>query len=399
MEEEKYSERQKKNANQGKDSSRRHPNSGECKVPPLNMRSKIAREDKMELTNKLRPSEHQLFIECLKTYGKDWQKLERSIPDKTSLQIKNHAKSFFDMIIKQFKASDPVEYFLKNPELKIDLNKLIRPESLEKSQFPTGTTFAKSKEKRRLERVLAPGTKSRKHKIRSQEESHRMKLKRSSNEVSFNPSSEEMVNGRKKYFIDRCGNPHEVSTTAMSTFLDLKKGEFSVKGNDITTMVPCEIETIWERDGTEKVVVNSREPIKVVISQKHVNKPMVYDLHKKMFFPFSEYSQLDLRMYSDYSQSENTLYQQMVDMLEKKYCLRDIRAYCGQSSERRLSSLNSSGRNRNGEGNGSFQSSSSNRVDQDQNGQESRNNSQPIFHNDNNEDWFGAGLKPDTSRQ
>lgn len=52
---------------------------------------------------------------------------------------------------------------------------------------------------------------------RSQEQNDRLKLKRSSNEVSFNRFSEDMRNKPKKYFIDRSGNPHEVSTTAIST--------------------------------------------------------------------------------------------------------------------------------------------------------------------------------------
>mmetsp|Transcript_11743 Transcript_11743/g.11690 ORF Transcript_11743/g.11690 Transcript_11743/m.11690 type:complete len:202 (+) Transcript_11743:357-962(+) len=201
MEDEKYSEYKRKSTNREIDSSRKHPNSGECKITPLNLSKFPDKEERKELADRLKLNEHQLFIECLKTYGKDWQKLEKSIPSRTSYQIRNHAKKFFEMIKKQYGAEDPVDFFLKNRPLNIKIESLIKPESLERSQFPTGSTYIKGKDNFTKMEPLIP--KAKKSKIRSVEESFRMKLKRSSNEVSFNRSSEEMEHPSKKFFIDR----------------------------------------------------------------------------------------------------------------------------------------------------------------------------------------------------
>ncbi|CAI2386177.1 unnamed protein product [Moneuplotes crassus] len=72
--------------------------------------------------------EHSQFIDCLKRYGKDWDKLDEMIPTRDSLQIRSHSQKYFNRIKQDFNTDDPIEYIRKgmcdeSPFYKFDKSK------------------------------------------------------------------------------------------------------------------------------------------------------------------------------------------------------------------------------------------------------------------------------------
>lgn len=45
-----------------------------------------------------KPEEHQRFLEALKLYGKDWNKISRYIGTRDVINIRSHAQKFFKKI-------------------------------------------------------------------------------------------------------------------------------------------------------------------------------------------------------------------------------------------------------------------------------------------------------------
>ncbi|CAI2370979.1 unnamed protein product [Moneuplotes crassus] len=58
--------------------------------------------------------EHETFVQCLKTYGKDWDKLEEMIPTRSSVQIRSHLQKYFDRIKKEFGTNNPMQYIMRD---------------------------------------------------------------------------------------------------------------------------------------------------------------------------------------------------------------------------------------------------------------------------------------------
>ena len=48
-----------------------------------------------------KPEEHQRFLEALKLYGKDWNKISRYIGTRDVINIRSHAQKFFKKISNQ----------------------------------------------------------------------------------------------------------------------------------------------------------------------------------------------------------------------------------------------------------------------------------------------------------
>jgi len=76
------------------------------------------------------------------------------------------------------------------------------------------------------------------------------KNKDSSQDFDFNPSSEERKQGSnpypalKQYFKRETDNNRESSTNSSTKYICLNQGQVVVKGNEIETIVPCEIDHI-----------------------------------------------------------------------------------------------------------------------------------------------------------
>ena len=54
-------------------------------------------------TGRWTPQEHEAFLEGLKTYGREWKKVAKCIPTRTSAQIRSHAQKYFAKIDKEQK--------------------------------------------------------------------------------------------------------------------------------------------------------------------------------------------------------------------------------------------------------------------------------------------------------
>ena len=54
-------------------------------------------------TGRWTPQEHEAFLEGLKTYGREWKKVAKRIPTRTSAQIRSHAQKYFAKIDKEQK--------------------------------------------------------------------------------------------------------------------------------------------------------------------------------------------------------------------------------------------------------------------------------------------------------
>ncbi|CAI2382520.1 unnamed protein product [Moneuplotes crassus] len=65
-------------------------------------------------TGKWSDREHARFVNYLKIYGKNWEKLEGLIPTRNSLQIKSHCQKYLNDIKKEFNTEDPMDYFVKH---------------------------------------------------------------------------------------------------------------------------------------------------------------------------------------------------------------------------------------------------------------------------------------------
>lgn len=135
------------------------------------------------------------------------------------------------------------------------------------------------------------------------------------------------------------------------------------------------------------------QPVKITISpideEEQDGQPVKSDRNNPTN-PRPEGGQRMNRYSSDHSSILNPAYQQLMNILEKTFCMREINATCGQSEEWAMSSLH---RNGDADGNESSPSSSLHQADQQQSRQESESNSQPVVHNENNDNWFEQGIR------
>ncbi|CAI2364878.1 unnamed protein product [Moneuplotes crassus] len=230
----------------------------------------------------------------------------------------------------------------------------------------------------------------------SKKKSHsysRINRKRSSHERTLNKDSEENkddgISFVKKYFKDKEENRQGSSiNTIAGNYICLDQGEVIIKGRDIETVVPCEIENVFFENGRGNSMILPNQPVKITITPIDEGESVESDKNN----PSTTKPNPDLnKNSSDNSSKLHPAYLQLMGIIEKHFCLREVKATCGQSEERPMSSFNSIEKQRNGEQNDSLRSSSSNRAFQDQNRPENESNSQPIFHNANNDNWFSNG--------
>ncbi len=53
-----------------------------------------------------KPEEHQLFLEGIKLYGRDWKKIERLVGSRSGPQIRSHAQKYFNKLSKEKEIHD-----------------------------------------------------------------------------------------------------------------------------------------------------------------------------------------------------------------------------------------------------------------------------------------------------
>lgn len=74
--------------------------------------------------------EHVRFLEALKTFGKNWKKVEEFVATRTSTQARSHAQKFFANIIKH---NMTMEQFLEN--ISYDTINLLKKRALQTKAF------------------------------------------------------------------------------------------------------------------------------------------------------------------------------------------------------------------------------------------------------------------------
>ncbi|CAI2383922.1 unnamed protein product [Moneuplotes crassus] len=341
-----------------------------------------------KITGRWTQDEHKIFVDCLKKYGKDWVMLEKSIPTRTSTQIRSHAQKYFNTIKEQFRTEDPLGYIdgdskrddsFAEPDSNIRGSQRNIPQSSDRI-MQREDEEDKHGDPQRVSRKTIPSTVINKPLYGYQS--------------SINKYSEHTDNYRKVPVpkIDSQNDKmKEESDRSISSVICLEKGQVSIKGNKIQTSVPCEIENIVLANGINSTMIVSNQPVMLQVSPITLDTPLILEGSSNFMQKYGD-SQNRNRLSSDHYSNENSGVDHIMNFFEKNYCLQDLKGHCGQSSECQMSSMNSNDKPRNGAENKSFQSSASNRMEQDKKS-DSENNSQPIVHNFTNDGWFRAMQK------
>jgi len=133
--------------------------------------------------------------------------------------------------------------------------------------------------------------KKNKHSARTVNNSKEAKNDSCQNSSSYNVSSEEQKNsmhlsGGSKMQVNS-SNIDSSSSTKMSTnYICLNNGRIVIKGNEIETTVPWDIETI----NNKVSMISPHYPVRVVIYPLSLNEPHVYDPKSQSFTSKDNYS-------------------------------------------------------------------------------------------------------------
>ena len=60
-------------------------------------------------TGRWTPREHELFLEALLTYGKEWDIIEKHIGTRTAINCRSHAQKFFFKLVKYLEGDTSIE--------------------------------------------------------------------------------------------------------------------------------------------------------------------------------------------------------------------------------------------------------------------------------------------------
>ncbi|CAI2360358.1 unnamed protein product [Moneuplotes crassus] len=374
-------------------------------LKPFSNKGFQTKSSRSKIKGKWRNSEHMQFIECFRKHGTNWDKLEKSVPTRTSLQVRTHAQKFFEKITNNYKVDNPVEFYLKNlRNHQMDLDHNIeeqlqnpRVSIIQKQGGPRHNEAVPNKEQDEFTFLNDKPYKNH-HKSLVDRKRTSQELIKSSNKPSDKHGSGSLSKP-VKYFKDSSGNHHDASTGISSSYLCLNGGEILIKGNGIKTTAPCDIQSIRMLNGSEQTMICANQPVQITITPisqgQSANNSIIFNHNIGSFIPpsGSGMPEPDRRVMS--SQSDSTNYQLIIGILENNYCLRDIRGMCGLSSECRVSSLTSSGLNPNNRESVSYPSSSPFRVGQQESKPSNSNtrnnrksNSEPMAYTRTNNNFF-----------
>ena len=103
----------------------------------------------------------------------------------------------------------------------------------------------------------------------------------SSYNVSYEEQKNNISNGSKSIKTQNNGSNSDsnVSTRNTTNYILIDKGKVVIKGNEIETLVPCDIETINNKIS----MISPRCPVKVTMLPLSLNQPQVYNPKRKSF--------------------------------------------------------------------------------------------------------------------
>ena len=103
----------------------------------------------------------------------------------------------------------------------------------------------------------------------------------SSYNVSYEEQKNNVSNGSKSIKTQNNGSNSDsnVSTRNTTNYILIDKGKVVIKGNEIETLVPCDIETINNKIS----MISPRCPVKVTMLPLSLNKPQVYNPKSQSF--------------------------------------------------------------------------------------------------------------------
>lgn len=160
--------------------------------------------------------------------------------------------------------------------------------------------------------------------------------KESSQESFYNISSEEQKQMEMNYpFMNknmRSSKEASDGDSNMSTspsYICLNGGKIIIKGNEIETTVPCDIETI----NNKVTMISPQNPVKIVITPISLSQPYVFDQKNRSFASKNSSQSMERKTGSDAISQSNTAYSQMMSILDNNFCLGDLNhLLCRQNS-------------------------------------------------------------------
>ncbi|CAI2360787.1 unnamed protein product [Moneuplotes crassus] len=316
--------------------------------------------------------EHQLFIECLQKYGKDWSRLEKCVPTRTKIQIRSHAQNFFENIKREFNISNPMNFIMNQPQDIRSKNQNEHRRLVSNSQRMPNNHSNNPYPDRTQERL---------------DISERHKRKRRSEE-SYNRSSEQRLQSSSKYFKDQKGEHINASTAVNSAYVCLNRGDVIIKANEIETIIPCDIEnsTLPSGKSVPHIFPNQQVNITILPLSKST-VPMAYDVKSKGFTCANQTPQAP-KPVPNFGSHLTPFQQGLLQTFNKLFCLKDYNINCsGPPNHPSSPSINISPA-QNYVLNSISQSLSSDRISESSNSSNNSQNSQPINPNKTNLDYF-----------
>ncbi|CAI2362416.1 unnamed protein product [Moneuplotes crassus] len=291
--------------------------------------NKQPKDKDKKMTGRWSKEEHQIFVECVKMYGKDWTKLDTCVPTRAGSQVRSHAQNYFDKIKEEFNVRDPANFvmngFRKKRELKNHIDYSEPQSSIQE-------------DKELFEIVSNPSLdNSSQYKQDSFKNQNRKRMR---NEVSPKNDDKERSHSSSRYYKGQIEN-HKQKPNLSSTYLCLDGGKVILKANEIETIVPCDIQSTYLPCGSEIATLCPTQNVEIsILPITKMDSIMKYEPNIKQFSKI-DYCQRPLEISSNLP-PQNALVKSLLEALSPIYCLREFKINClGLSQSLESSQYNS----------------------------------------------------------
>ncbi|CAI2360581.1 unnamed protein product [Moneuplotes crassus] len=322
-------------------------------------------------TGRWKTHEHKLFVDCLKKYGKDWSKLEKSVPTRTSIQIRSHAQHYFDNIKKELSIENPIEYIMGKSQDDARLRSR-KEDFISRPKYQNDSNIRDT--------------------LISQDNlvSHEsQKRKRRNIEPSHYRYSEQGPQYSSKYFKDQYGAHRDVELPQESAYVYLDKDSVTVKAQQIEVNVsPIDLNSTFLRQREiDSIESNQQANFKVLPFSDDVNSSNYG--HKPNEFTEKESFSQKHRAYSSYCAPLSPFQKILLEACGKVFCQCDnkFKIFECSSSKTKLSS--NSTLIENGDSRGSFLSRPSEGISGKLQQSDFSKNSQPGYLEKDSQEYRG----------